>query len=67
LHLVDTGEDTGIPDDVVGNIGTILDGGVVSDIAGDDGAVPYTRGNAEIVVAEQHIPDLPQAVKAVEV
>jgi hypothetical protein len=67
LHFVDPGEDAGIPDDVMGNVGAVMYGGVVSDVAGDDGAVPYTCGDAKIVVFEQYVPEGSQADKAVKV
>jgi hypothetical protein len=67
LHFVDPGKNAGIPDDVMGNVGTILDGEIIADIAGDDGAVPDPRGDTKIVVFEQYVPEDPQADQAEEV
>jgi hypothetical protein len=50
----------------MGNIGAVLDGGVVADVAGDERTVPYPRGDVEIMVPEQHVPHRAQADEPVK-
>jgi hypothetical protein len=66
LHLVDPGEDHPAADDIMGDIGTVLDRGVVPDIAGDDGAAADPRGNPEVVMLEENVPHNSQPDKAVK-
>jgi hypothetical protein len=66
LHLVYAGKDHPVSYQIVGNVRTVLNGRVVPYVAGDYRAVPYSRGNAKIVMFEQYIRQDSQAYKPVK-
>jgi hypothetical protein len=66
LHLVYAGKDHPVSYKIVGNVGTVLNSRVVPYVAGDDRAVPYPSGNAEIMVFEEYVSQDPQAYKPVK-
>jgi hypothetical protein len=66
LHFVYPGKDHPVTDNIVGNIPAVLDNRVIANIAGDDGTVPDSGGDAEIVVRQEGLPQNPQPDKAVK-
>jgi hypothetical protein len=66
LHLVYAGEDHPVSYKIVGNVGTVLNGRVVPNVAGNDRTVSYSRGDAEIMVLEEYVSQDSQAYKPVK-
>ena len=63
LHFVNAGKYAAVSYDVMRYIGTVLNGRVIANIAGNDGAVSDAGGNAEIVLLKQDMMQRPYAHK----
>jgi len=66
LHFINTGKYTFVTDDVVGNVCAILNGRVIAYIAGYNGTVSDSGGNAEVVMHKQNITQRADAYQSVK-